>query len=141
MKKFLIASFVLAFSLQAADEMVHINIAETLDSQLAKDTLKGTVKFSFGSKSGGGKIIAKDLVTNKKSNASLRGRDGKIESCKRSFISALKQFEERAIREGGTKAVNLVSYFKKNTFDSKTEFECAIGTWMTGVALKGDIAK
>ena len=97
MKKFLVASFVLAFSLQAADKMEYINIQETLDSALAKETLSGKISFSFGSKSGNGKVIAKDLVTNKKSNAAMRGHDGKIESCKRSFISALKQFEDRAM--------------------------------------------
>ena len=141
MKKFLVASFVLAFSLQAADKMEYINIQETLDSALAKETLSGKISFSFGSKSGNGKVIAKDLVTNKKSNAAMRGHDGKIESCKRSFISALKQFEDRAMRENGTKVIHLISYFTKKPYDSTTEFECATGTWMTGVALKGDVAK
>ena len=53
----------------------------------------------------------------------------------------IKNSSNSAKKENATKVVNLTSYFKKQEFKSTTEYECAIGNIMTGVALKGDIAK
>ncbi|CAD7286948.1 hypothetical protein LMG7974_00164 [Campylobacter majalis] len=121
----------------AKDEFLKLSIADALNSDLAKEKLSKDIKFYFGS---GAKasIVRKGLVSNKKANAV--GKD-KVVACQRAFISALISFEKTARDESGRKVVNLVSYFKKNTFDSKKEFECAVGNIMVGVALKGDIAK
>ncbi|MCD8213230.1 MAG: excinuclease ABC subunit A [Campylobacter sp.] len=127
----------LCVAANAKNDMLHLSIADALNSDLAKEKLDSGVKFSFGSGTKGN-FIHKDLVANKKANAV--GKDDTA-ACQRAFISALITFAERVKKEGGKRAVNLVSYFKKNTFDSKTEFECAVGSIMVGVALKGDVAK
>ncbi|MCR4942601.1 MAG: excinuclease ABC subunit A [Campylobacter sp.] len=142
MKKIFFSILVLALSLQAADKIAHFSIQEALSSDLARQKLPDVSKFKFGSNSGKGhNIITRNITSNKRANAALRGADGKKTACQRAFISALIAFNNRISKEGGSKAVNLVSYFRKNTYDSTTQFECAIGSLMTAVTLKGDIAK
>lgn len=122
-----------------SNDIMRYSIASALNSPLAKEKLSNKIKFVFGTKNKDkSNIIKKGLVSNKKTNGV--GKDDQV-SCERAFISALIAFQNQAISEGANKVVNLVSYFKKNTFDSKTEYECAIGNIISGVALKGDIAK
>ncbi|MGG7074431.1 excinuclease ABC subunit A [Campylobacter sp. 9BO] len=120
-----------------SNDIMRLSIQDALNSDLAKQKLDGSVKFVFGS-GANGDIIRKNLVANKKTNGV--GKDDVV-ACQRAFISALMTFQERAKSESGSKAINLVSYFKKKELNSKTEFECAVGNIMVGVALKGDIAK
>lgn len=155
MKK-LISSMALAavmFSANAlgADSMHYFEIDKFMKSNAFKTSLSGNVEFKFGKGSGAGeKIIAKDLISNKKSSKTDKGdtfSDMKGEfadnekACAWTLLSALKTFEERAMKEGGKKVVNLTGYFKKQEYDSKDRFQCAVGGIMVGVALRGDIAK
>ena len=139
MKKILSLAAVLAVStsLYAKNDTMRFSIQNALNSELAKEKLDPSIKFSFGSGSKGA-IIAKQLTANKKTNAVGKSDEA---ACQRAFISALITFQERAKREGGNKVVNLTSYYYKKDFDSKTEFECGVGNIMVGVTLKGDIAK
>lgn len=107
-----------------------------MQSDLAKEKLDPNIKFQFAK--GGGNIVYKGLVSNKKTNNV--GRDTET-NCQRAFISALLAFQDSAKATGATKVVNLVSYYKLNEFKSATEFQCANGNIIAGVALKGDIAK
>lgn len=124
---------------EGSNYMLQFSIQDALNSPLARQKLDGSIKFLFGSKSGSGlNIVSKDLVANKRANGV--GKDGEI-SCQRAFISALITLQGRAKEAGASKVVNIVSYFKKGTFDSKTAFECADGNLMSGVTLKADLAK
>lgn len=138
MKK--IVGFVIALSfcvsLNARDEFVNFSL-DFLKSQKAQEVLDPSIKISFGSGTKAS-IIKKGLVSNKKTNAVGKSDQ---EACEWALLSALKSFQDRARKEGGTKVVNLVSYYKKNVFDSKSKFQCGAGNIMAGVALKGDIAK
>ncbi|MDD5786371.1 excinuclease ABC subunit A [Campylobacter lanienae] len=119
-----------------SNEIVRYSIKDALNSPLAKEKLPSDIKFVFGASQG--KVIKQGLVSNKKTNGV--GKDNEA-ACQRAFISALISFADSAKKENATKVVNLTSYFKKQEFKSTTEYECAIGNIMTGVALKGDIAK
>lgn len=92
---------------------------------------------SFGTGTSGD-FIVKNITSNKKTNAANKSDE---EACTWAFLSAVKAFQDRARKEGGTKVVNLTSYYKKNDFNSKTHFQCGAGNIMAGVTLKGDIAK
>ena len=49
--------------------------------------------------------------------------------------------QKRATEVGADAVVNIVSNFKDQEFASQTEYECADGAIMAGVALKGDFVK
>ncbi|MCZ6166724.1 excinuclease ABC subunit A [Campylobacter ureolyticus] len=139
MKKLVLAIFI-AFSftnLSAKDKILYLPISDVLNSKEAKEALDPNIKLSFGS---GAKanIIAKNLQANKKTNSVNKSDE---EACKWVLLSALKTFQDRAVKEGGTKVVNLTGYFKKQPYDSKDKFQCAVGSIMAGVTLRGDIAK
>ena len=139
MKKLLVLAGVcaLALNLSARDDVHHFSIEEALSSPKAKGVLDPNIKLSFGSGTKGD-IIKSGLTANKKTNAFNKSDK---EACEWAFLSAVKTFQERAVKEGGTRVVNLTGYYKKQPFDSKTQFQCGAGALMAGVTLKGDIAK
>lgn len=140
MKRFFIMAICLAFgfsALSAKDKILYLPIQDALNSKEAKEVLNPNIKFSFGSGTKAN-IIVKDLQANKKTN-SFNKSDEK--ACQWVFLSALKTFQERAVNEGGKRVVNLTGYFKKESYDSKDKFQCAVGAIMAGVTLRGDIAK
>ena len=51
------------------------------------------------------------------------------------------QLQKRAQDVGADAVVNIVSNFNNVEFASATEFQCADGALMAGVALKGDFVK
>lgn len=130
------ALMAVALPAQARDDTLHLSIKEAMESPEAAEVLNPNIKVSFAS--GGGKIIRRGLVSNKKTNAVGKSDEA---ACRWAFLSAVKQFQETAEKNGASRVVNLVSYYKKNTFRSTKEFECHAGNIMAGVALKGDLAK
>lgn len=137
MKKIIFTLFVLGLSVASAkNDIQNFSIQEALDSELAQEKLDPNIKFVFGAKEG--KVIKANLTANKKTNGF--GKNKEL-ACQRAFISALITFQNRAIKEGGNKVVNLSSYYYKNDFVSKTEYQCGVGNVTVGVTLKGDIAK
>ncbi|MCH5322625.1 MAG: excinuclease ABC subunit A [Helicobacter sp.] len=123
----------------AADDIIYLPIDKALQEARENGLIDASIEFKFGSKSGSkDKIIAKNLMTNKKSNKV--GKDAEV-SCTRAFHSALIQFQQAAIKNGGKKVVNLTGYFKKIPYDSPTMFQCGVGSIMSGVTLRGDIAQ
>ena len=138
MKKLISLVAILAFatSLNARDDVKYHSL-DFLNGPKAKNFLLPNVSFSFGT-GYTGQIIIKDLTSNKKTNGFNKSDE---EACQIALLSALKTFQERALKEGGTKVVNLTGYYKKQPFNSKTQFQCGSGALMSGVTLKGDIAK
>jgi uncharacterized protein YbjQ (UPF0145 family) len=109
---------------------------QVADSQ---EKLEGTVKFYFGDQKHP-KVLSKlgSDVSNRKTNAFGKADE---KACNWAFLSALVALEKRATELGANAVVNVVSYYKKDTFSSQTEFECHAGALMAGVALKGDFVK
>lgn len=119
------------------DTTHYLSIQEALNSPEAKEVLKPSIKLYFGQPAPG-KTLVKGAVTNPKTNA-LNKTDEK--ACQWAFLSAVKRFQERAEKEGGSKVGNLVSFYKKKEYKSTTKYECHAGRSIAGVALKGDIVK
>ena len=132
----LAVSAIFCSTLSARDDVLYFSL-DFLNSPKAKEVLNPNIKLSFGSGTKGG-IIKSGLMANKKTNAFNKSDK---EACQWAFLSAIKTFQERAVQEGGAKVVNLTGYYKKQPFDSKTQFQCGAGALMAGVTLKGDIAK
>lgn len=136
---FLGAALVAVSNVQARDTKLMLPIAAAMESQNTQEKLQGKVKFYFG-KQKYPKVLKKlgSDFTNRKTNAFGKSDDV---ACNWAFLSALVQLEQKAIELGANAVVNVVSYYKKNTHSSPTEFECHAGGLMAGVALKGDFVK
>lgn len=119
------------------DTTHYFSINEALNSPKAKEILDPKIKLHFG-KAVKGQVVAADLVSNRKTNSSNKTDQ---EACQIAFLSAVKQFQDRAASNGATKVSNIVSYYKKNTYTSTTQYECHAGRAISGVALKGDLVK
>jgi uncharacterized protein YbjQ (UPF0145 family) len=125
-------------SAQAADQMHDFNYQEAVSRAVADGTLDGSVKFYLAGTKVGGKIIQKGLVSNKKTNGFAKSAES---SCDHVLRSALIQFQNTAKAKGANAVTNIVSYYKANETRSTTTYQCAKGTAVAGVALKGDLAK
>lgn len=121
---------------RSTDTSHTFSIAEALNSPQAKQVLDPSIELHFAS--GRGQIIKSGLISNKKTNGANKSD---LDSCNWAFLSAVKQFQDTAKKLGGTKVINLISYYKKKPYTSATQFECHTGNVITGVALRGDIAK
>ena len=125
-------------AVHAADTMHDFNFKEAVDRAVADGTLDGSVKFYLTGTKSGGKVIEKGLVTNKKTNGFAKSAES---ACDHVLRSALIQFQNTAKAKGANAVTNLVSFYKSNETRSTTTYQCAKGTAIAGVALKGDIVK
>jgi uncharacterized protein YbjQ (UPF0145 family) len=123
----------------AADTMVKMPIADALAANDAQQRLGSTVKFYFGSQPTPkiASVIASDK-TSQRTNGFNKSTDT---ACKWVFLSAMLQLQKRATELGADAIVNIVSNYKDQEFSSQTEYECADGAIMAGVALKADFVK
>ena len=119
------------------DTTHYLSINEALNSPKAKEILNPKVKLYFA-KPAKGKEVLSGLVSNRKTNASNKSDE---EACQIAFLSAVKQFQDRAESNGARKVTNIVSFYKKNTYSSTTQYEGHAGRNVAGAALKGDIVK
>jgi uncharacterized protein YbjQ (UPF0145 family) len=122
----------------ARDTVVKIKLADVLALPDAKAKLDGSVKFYLDGQQK--PAVTKTLgsgVTNKKTNSV--GKSDEF-ACKWAALSALISLQEAAKKNGANAVVNIVSYYKKVEFKSDSEIECHAGSFVTGVALKGDYA-
>jgi hypothetical protein len=129
---------VLAGPAMARDTELHLPLADVLAMPEAQGKLDGSVTFFLaGAKTP--KVLEKkgEDVSNKKTNGV--GKDD-ITACKWAALSALIAFQDKAKSLGANAVVDLVSYYKKDTFSSATEYECHAGAVVVGVTLKGTYA-
>jgi uncharacterized protein YbjQ (UPF0145 family) len=61
------------------------------------------------------------------------------EACQWVMLSALLNLRQHAIDVGGNAVVNIRSNWRNVEWSSTTEYQCAAGFLMAGVALKGDV--
>ena len=140
--KQLVLASVLGFgsftAVQAADQMHDFDFQEAVNRAVADWVLDGSVKFYLAGTKSGGRVIERGLVTNKKTNGFAKSAES---SCDHVLRSALIQFEKTAKVRGANAVTNLVSYYKANETKSTKTYQCAKGTAIAGVALKGDLVK
>lgn len=123
----------------ARDDVGSYSIAEALSLEDAKNKLGSNIQFYFGDQTH--PKIEKNFgntATNKKTNAFNKSDK---EACQWVFLSAMLQLKNRAEKEGGNAVINIKSNYKNNLTSSQTEFKCGAGTFMSGVALTGDVVK
>ena len=108
-----------------------------LSSVDGQNIANGDIQFFFGDDNHPpvARVIG-NWQSNRKSNGV--GRSDAV-ACNRAFSSALLSLKERARREGGDAAVNIVSFYKRNRVSSESDYECGAGNIMVGVTLKGDV--
>lgn len=123
----------------ARDDAHMMPLKDVIELGKAEGKLDGTVQFYLqGQKTP--KVVQKmsSDVSNKKTNGAGKGID---RACQWAALSALIAFQDKAKQLGANAVIDLVSYYKKNTKASPTDYECHDGAFVTGVTLKGNYAK
>jgi len=128
-----------AQSAAAREDLLKMPIKDALESAEAKAKLNPDIKLYFGDqKSPANFGSLGEYTSNKKTNFANKSDK---EGCEWVFLSAVLALQERAAKEGGNAVVEIVSYYKKQPFSSATEYQCAAGKILGGVALRGKVVK
>ncbi|MBK1612141.1 excinuclease ATPase subunit [Rubrivivax gelatinosus] len=142
MKKLLLTAVLAACAATPAlarDTEHKLSLEDVLAMPEAQGKLDGSVKFYLkGQKTP--KVLERkgEGVSNRKTNA-FNKTD--LDACRWTALSVLMAFQESAKRAGANAVVDIVSYYKKDTEASATDFECHAGAFVAAVALKGTYAK
>lgn len=132
-------STIVAVSAQAADTKLMLPIAGAMAANNAKERLGDSVKFYFVGQPTP-KIIehlGHDKVS-LKTNAVGRSNET---SCNWVFLSDMLKLQQRAIELGANAVINITNNYNNIENPSATEFECHVGTIMSGVAFKAEFVK
>ena len=123
---------------QGRDSRLHLDFAEAVKSGLADGTLDGSVSFHLaGAATPAISRRHGAANSNRKTNA-LNKSD--VEACRWVLMSVLVAMQDQARSQGANAVVDITSNYKKQEFSSPTQYECAAGAIMAGVALKGTYA-
>jgi hypothetical protein len=123
---------------QARDVEHNFSIAEIMADAEVRSRLGNDVAFYFSGQPTPPVVRSLgDVVTNRKTNSF-----GKPDAtaCRWAMLAALIHLHDRAKELGGNAVINVVSYYKKNTQASSTDYVCHAGNFVAGVALKGTVA-
>ena len=124
-------------TVDARDDASKQPIADAMATETAQ-AFTG-VKFYFGDQPYGEAKRKIGNFTSKKTTNAFGKSD--YDACQWAFLSAVKSFYERALREGGNAVVNLKSITTGEPFSSATEFECRAGHVVAKVYLSGDVVE
>ncbi|PRH83218.1 excinuclease ATPase subunit [Arenimonas caeni] len=134
----LAATLLLAAPAQARDSRLHLDFQEAVKSGLADGTLDGSVSFHLaGARTPAVSQRLGAAQSNRKTNALNKSDE---EACRWVLMSVLVAMQDQARAKGANAVVDIVSNYKKKEFRSATQYECAAGNIMAGVALKGTYA-
>ncbi|MDO8697543.1 MAG: excinuclease [Pseudomonas sp.] len=130
----IMASLLPALS-QARDTVLNLDFAAVVQEATQAGKLDGSVKFYLAGATVPGKVTPLgEQITNKKTNAFNKTDE---EACSWALQSALITLQDAAKRVGGNAVVDIVSFYKRKESRSSTTYECHAGTFVGGVALKG----
>jgi len=133
----IIASLLPAMS-QARDTVLNLDFAAVVQEATQSGKLDGSVKFYLAGATVPGKSTPLgELVTNKKTNAFNKTDE---EACSWALQSALITLQDAAKKVGGNAVVDIVSFYKRKESRNAKTYECHAGTFVGGVALKGQAA-
>ncbi|HEY9144148.1 MAG TPA: excinuclease ATPase subunit [Arenimonas sp.] len=127
-----------AATAEARDSRLHLDFAQAVESGLADGTLDGSVSFHLAGAAT--PAISKRhgaANSNRKTNALNKSDE---EACRWVLMSVLVAMQDQARSRGANAVVDITSNYKKQEFSSPTQYECAAGAIMAGVALKGTYA-
>lgn len=123
---------------EARDSRLHLDFAEAVQSGLADGTLDGSVSFHLaGAPAPPVRERHGPATSNRKTNALNKSDE---EACRWVLMSVLLAMQEQARSKGANAVVDITSNYKRVEFSSPTQYECAAGAIMAGVALKGSYA-
>ena len=114
------------------------SIADAMSLADYKDRLQG-VDYYFGDQRH--PPVEKSFgvrTTSQRSNTFARENEA---SCARAFASAMLRLRAAALRAGGDAVIDIKSNYEHNEISSQTQYQCASGAVMSGVALKGTVVK
>lgn len=116
-----------------------LSIQDAMQSTEFKEGFDPNIRLFFGNQKHP-KVIHSfgNFSSNKKTNAFAKSDES---ACRWVLLSALLSLQERVKQEGGNAVINIASYYKKNTVNSNTQFECHAGAIMAGVALTAEVVK
>ena len=133
------ALFLIAPEVYSRDTKLLPSIQEALQSPKLMDRLDSEIPLYFGDQKYPDVVRSFGKFTsNKKTNAF--NKEDK-EACQWVLLSALLSLQDRAKKEGANAVINIVSYYKKNIYNSSSQFECHAGAIMAGVALRGEVVR
>lgn len=132
------AAALLSTPAAARDTKYMLPFADVLNMPEAQEKLDGSVKFYLSGAKTPKVLEKKDSdVSNKKTNGVGKSDE---EACRWAALSALISFQDKAKSLGANAVVDMVSYYKKDTNASASEYECHAGAVVVGVTLKGTYA-
>jgi hypothetical protein len=123
---------------QARNLVVRFPVADAMGTSEAKEKLNAGVKFLFGKQTKVQTGMSLGTFTSSKKTNGFK-KDPKT-ACAHAFLSAMIEFQKRAVSLGGD-TVLLTSNYAYKSLDSNDEFECGTGALMVGVAFQGEIFK
>jgi hypothetical protein len=130
---------ILPLASQAKDERLKFSIADALNSPGAQGRLDSGIKLFWGDQGHPNPVQTYgDFTANKKTNAFNKSDK---EACEWNFASAVISLQERARKEGGNAVINIHSVYREGNLVSATEYECGVGAFVSGVALRGTVVK
>jgi uncharacterized protein YbjQ (UPF0145 family) len=129
MRKSLVACLIAATMVAPAlarNTEYKLNLADVLNSSAAKARLDGSIAFYFGDNTmPAGAERKGDDVMNRIAKGDRQNDD--LTACMNAALDALVGLQDRARQLGANAVVNIVSYYKNNTFSSATQYECHAG--------------
>jgi uncharacterized protein YbjQ (UPF0145 family) len=136
---FLVAAAV-AGSAAARNTQLMLAYADAIDSPEGQSQIDKGVKLMFGDKSmPAGAENKGEQIVNKIAKGDSRNDD--MNACRRAVVQALAELQQRAKSQGADAVVNIVSYWKNNTYSSATQYECHAGGTGGHLTLKGTLVK
>ncbi|GLQ96112.1 excinuclease [Dyella mobilis] len=123
----------------AADKVLHFPIQNAIDAATKDGKLDGTVKFYLAGNTPSGQVtvVNDDVEVNRKTNAF--GKKDQA-TCDWAMQSALISLQDLAKKAGANAVVNIVSDYG-NEYRDNQNYECHVGFLMSGVIMKGKLAK
>jgi len=124
---------------QARNDRLQFSIADALGTADAKAKMDPAIRLYWGSEKHAKPAQSFGTYTaNKKTNFFMK--DDKT-ACEWAFLSAVLQLQKRAQQLGANAVVNVSSLYRGETTSSESQYECAAGTFLGGVALRGEFVK
>jgi uncharacterized protein YbjQ (UPF0145 family) len=129
-----------ASTAMARDDRLMFPVKDGLEKgKTTKDRIDPEIRLYFGKQTPQGiERRLGEFTSNRKTNATNKTDK---EACEISFVSALVSLQQRARKEGGNAVINIASVYRNENRESATEYLCGAGTFVSGVALRGTVAK
>jgi uncharacterized protein YbjQ (UPF0145 family) len=135
---FLLVFCVIASPTVARNDRYTFPLQPTLDSPDFSQRIGSSVKFVFGDEPAPAGEKVAEYVANDRQHFHGMTEEG---ACRNTLLTALSDLRDRAAGAGADAVVGIVSYFRRVTFSSATEFECHVGSSGVFVSLKGTLVK